>query len=109
MIIMVISISNLDILAMIREAPAVKVRQNLGEMLNEVRYKHDSIVIHKDGQPVAALVDIGLFERIRAMEERFTRLTDGIRAALAPLDDAALEQVIDEAVRDARKVGAGNQ
>ena len=94
---------------MIREAAAVKVRQNLGEMLNEVRYKHDSIVIHKDGQPVAALVDIGLFERIRAMEERFTRLTDGIRAALAPLDDAALEAVVDEAVRDARKAGAGNQ
>ena len=94
---------------MIREASAVKVRQNLGEMLNEVHYKHDSIVIDKDGQQVAALVDIGLFERIRAMEERFTRLTDGIRAALAPLDDAELEAVVDETVRDARKAGAGNQ
>lgn len=94
---------------MIREAPAVKVRQNLGEMLNEVRYKHDSIVIHKDGEPVAALVDIGLFERIRAMEDRFARLTDGIRAALAPMDDAALENVIDEAItstRAKRKAGA---
>ena len=108
MIIMVISINTLDVPAMIREAAAVKVRQNLGEMLNEVRYKHDSIVIHKDGQPVAALVDIGLFERIRAMEERFTKLTDGIRTALAPLDDAALEQVIDEAVRDAREAGVSN-
>ncbi len=94
---------------MIREAAAVKVRQNLGEMLNEVRYKHDSIVIHKDGQPVAALVDMGLFERIRAMEERFTRLTDGIRAAFAPLDDTVLEQVIDEAVSDARKASAGGK
>jgi len=87
---------------MIREAPAVKVRQNLGEMLNEVRYKHDSIVIHKDGEPVAALVAIGLFERIRAMEDRFARLTDGIRAALAPLDDAALDDVIDEAITSSR-------
>ena len=96
---------------MIREAPAVKVRQNLGEMLNEVRYKHDSIVIHKDGEPVAALVDIGLFERIRAMEDRFGRLTDGIRAALAPLDDAALEAVIDEAIsasRTANKAGTAS-
>ncbi|MBM3341617.1 MAG: type II toxin-antitoxin system Phd/YefM family antitoxin [Betaproteobacteria bacterium] len=93
---------------MIRESPAVKVRQNLGEMLNEVRYKRDSIVIHKDGEPVAALVDIALFERIRAMEERFTRLTDGIRAALAPLDDVELEKAIDDAVRDARKAGASS-
>lgn len=93
---------------MIREATAVKVRQNLGEMLNEVRYKHDSIVIHKDGEPVAALVDIGLFERIRAMEDRFARLTDGIRSALAPMDDDALAEVIDEAIsltRAARKAG----
>ena len=27
---------------MIRESPAVKVRQNLGEMLNEVRYKREN-------------------------------------------------------------------
>ncbi|MBX3663397.1 MAG: type II toxin-antitoxin system prevent-host-death family antitoxin [Burkholderiales bacterium] len=88
---------------MIREAPAVKVRQNLGEMLNEVQYKRDSVVILKDGKPVAALVDIGLFERIQAMEARFTELTNKIRAAFAHLSDDELDSLIDEAVEYARR------
>jgi len=88
---------------MIREAPAVKVRQNLGELLNEVQYKRDSVVILKDGKPVAALVDIGLFERIQAMEARFTELTNKIQAAFAELSDDELDSLIDEAVEYARR------
>jgi prevent-host-death family protein len=34
-------------------------------MLNQVQYRNDSIVINKDGKPVAALVDAELFARIR--------------------------------------------
>ncbi len=88
---------------MIREAPAVKVRQNLGELLNEVQYKRDSVVILKDGKPVAALVDIGLFERIRAMEARFTEITDRMQAAFAGMTDAEIEALVDEAVAYARQ------
>ena len=42
---------------MITEVNAVNFRQNLGEMLNQVQYRNDSIVIKKDGRPVAALID----------------------------------------------------
>lgn len=37
---------------MITKTSAVSFRQNLGEMLNQVQYRHDSIVINKDGKPV---------------------------------------------------------
>ena len=50
-------------------------RQNLGEMLNQVQYRNNSIVISKDGKPVAALVDAELFARIRRMRERFDALS----------------------------------
>ena len=40
-------------------------------MLNQVQYRHDSIVINKEGKPVAALVDARLFERIRNMQASF--------------------------------------
>ena len=40
---------------MITEISAVTFRQNLGEMLNQVQYRNDSIVINKDGKPVAVL------------------------------------------------------
>jgi PHD/YefM family antitoxin component YafN of YafNO toxin-antitoxin module len=42
---------------MITETNAVTFRQNLGEMLNLVQYRRDSVLIHKDGKTVAALVD----------------------------------------------------
>ena len=35
---------------MITEVSAVNFRQNLGEMLNQVQYRNDSIVINKDGE-----------------------------------------------------------
>ena len=40
---------------MITQTSAVAFRQNLGEMLNQVQYRHDSVVINKDGKPVTEL------------------------------------------------------
>lgn len=70
---------------MITEVSAVNFRQNLGEMLNQVQYRNDSIVINKDGKPVAVLVDAELFARIRRMRERFEALSDRIAEAYAPV------------------------
>ena len=38
---------------MIFQTSVVVFRQNLGEMLNQVQYRQDHIVISKDGKPVA--------------------------------------------------------
>lgn len=73
---------------MITETSAVNFRQNLGEMLNRVQYRHDSVVIKKDGKPVAALVDARLFERIRRMQGRFDALCHRIEAGFAVLPEA---------------------
>lgn len=88
---------------MITQVSAVNFRQNLGEMLNRVQYRNDSIVIHKDGKPVAALVDAELFARIRRMRERFDALSGRIAAAYAdvPMEQGLAE--IDAAVAAERK------
>jgi prevent-host-death family protein len=78
---------------MIKEVSAVNFRQNLGEMLNQVQYRGDSIVINKDGKPVAALVDAELFARIRRMRDRFDALSNRIAKAYreVPLEDGLKE------------------
>jgi prevent-host-death family protein len=88
---------------MISEVSAVNFRQNLGEMLNQVQYRNDSIVINKDGKPVAALVDAELFARIRRMRERFDALSTRIADAYAdvPADEGMAE--IDAAVARNRR------
>jgi prevent-host-death family protein len=88
---------------MIREATAMKVRQNLGELLNEVQYRRDSVLVTRGGKPVAALVDIGLFEKIRLLENEFDRLTAELARAYEGIDPETATKEIDEAVKAARR------
>jgi prevent-host-death family protein len=87
---------------MVTEVTAVNFRKNLGEMLNQVQYRNDSIIISKDGKPVAALVDAELFARIRRMRDRFDALSARIAEAYAevPIDEGLAE--IDAAVATER-------
>lgn len=87
---------------MIKETSAVNFRQNLGEMLNQVQYRRDAIVINKDGRPVAALVDARLFERIRRMQSRFDELARRIEAGYGTLPEAEGLAEIDAAVAQER-------
>lgn len=83
---------------MITETSAVTFRQNLGEMLNRVQYRHDSVVINKDGKPVAALVDARLFERIRRMQDRVEALCQRVEAGYASVPEADGMEEIQAAV-----------
>ena len=90
---------------MISETNAVAFRQNLGDMLNQVQYRHDSIVIKRDGKPVAALVDARLFERIRRLQARFEALCERIEAGYAGIPAAEGLAEIDVAVAASRAEG----
>jgi prevent-host-death family protein len=87
---------------MITETSAVNFRQNLGEMLNHVQYRHDSVIINKDGKPVAVLIDAQLFERIRRMQERFDALCKRIEDGFADMPEQDGLAEIDAAVQAER-------
>ena len=87
---------------MVTETSAVAFRQNLGEMINQVQYRHDSIVINKDGRPVAALIDARLFARIRRMQQRFDELTARLAAAYAAVPAEEGMQEIEQAAARVR-------
>lgn len=91
---------------MIKEASAMKVRQNLGDLLNEVQYRKGRILITKAGKPVAALVDVALFERIQRLDEEFEKLTDALADAFKDVPSEEGTKWIDEAVRAAREKAA---
>ena len=83
---------------MITETSAVCFQQNLSEMLNQVQYRHDSVIINKDGKPVAALVDARLFERIRRMQTRFDALCQRIESGFSNVPEIDGMAEIDAAV-----------
>jgi prevent-host-death family protein len=86
-----------------REATTMNVRQNLGELLSQVKYRGDSVVVTKDGKPVAALVDYALYERIRRLRESFVALTDKLAHVYADVPAETAEAEIDAAVRHVRR------
>jgi prevent-host-death family protein len=87
---------------MVTEVNAVHFRQNLGEMLNQVQYRNASIVINKDGKPVAALVDAELFARIRRMQDRFDELSRQVADDFAVVPEEQGMAEIDAAVAEVR-------
>lgn len=88
---------------MIREATAMTVRQHLGDLLNEVRYRRAKVVITKAGKPVAALVDIETFERLRKSDEEFEHLRTEIADAFADFTEDEIGALVDEAVEATRR------
>ena len=88
---------------MLREATAMNVRQNLGELLNGVQYRHDSIVITKAGKPVAALVDMATFERMRRKNDgKFERAWAQIAKGFEDLSEDEVEKLAAQALKEAR-------
>ena len=88
---------------MIRETSAMTVRQKFGELLNEVQYRRDRVLITKAGKPVAALIDMTLFDKLRKLDEEFEELTGEIRQAFEKVPPKKGTALIDAAVRAARK------
>ena len=82
------------------------VRQRLGDLLNEVRYRRGQIVITKAGKPVAALVDIETFERLRRSDEELESLRAEIAEAFRNRAEHEVGALIDEAVAHAQSARA---
>lgn len=88
---------------MIREITAMDARKNFGELLNEVKYRHDSVLIKKAGKPIAALIDVDLFEKIRVLKYQFDSLTYEIGKAYKGVSVEDAEDEIKEAVKKSKE------
>lgn len=89
-------------LSMMYTESAMKVRQNLGEILNKVQYRHDSVLITKADRPVAALIDIALYKKIRQMRDTFEKLTNKLSKTYANVETSIAENEISDAIKAVR-------
>lgn len=87
---------------MLIEATAMKVRQNFGELINQVQYRNASVEITKSSKPVAALINIELFDKIQFMKKEFERLTAKFQSSFKSDGIKESEALIDEAVKRVR-------
>jgi len=78
---------------MIREMSLGDVRKNFGDIINEVRYRHDSVLLQKNGKSIAALVDIELFDKLKSLKAQFSNLTNELAHTY---DNVSLNEAEDE-------------
>ncbi len=87
---------------MVKKVPAMKVRDNLGQLLDEVYYRGDEVVIERAGKAMAILVPVGRYEQYqRERRDRF-KILDQIKARARRIPAKRLDSTIAEGVRASR-------
>ncbi len=81
---------------------ALKVRQNLGQLINEIYYRGDEFIIKRAGKPMAALVTIEDYQKLIALKKKYFKVFDSIQAKniAASFDEVAKD--VAEAIRKVR-------
>ena len=86
---------------MLKKISAMKARQNLGQLLNEVSIRGDAYIIERAGKPLAALVDMERFQQLQEDQEAALQSVRNIWKKMAGADAQELQGAIEEAGRTA--------
>ncbi len=93
---------------MIKKVTALKARQQLGTMLEEVFYRGDQYIIERSGKPMAAVVPVAQLEEWHKRRERFFEMVDTMRDT-TDADPDDIEDDIQEAVQAVRSTSSDRQ
>ena len=64
----------------VRTINAVKAREKFGQLLDEVYYKGDLVIIERDGRPMAAIIPLGQLEALQKIHNQPKPGHDTIKA-----------------------------
>ena len=88
---------------MLKKVNALKARQNLGQLLEEVYYQGDHYIIERAGKPMAAVVPVWFVEAWQKRREEFFAMVDAAREANKEVPIEVIEQEVAEAVQQVRR------
>jgi prevent-host-death family protein len=88
---------------MLKTVSAVKVRQNLGEVMNEVALRDDEYIVERAGKPLVAIIPIEKYLSMKRERDEFFRMYDAMQAEVADEDAANIDRDIEEALAAARR------
>ena len=88
--------------SVIKKVSALKARQNLGQLLEEVYYKGDQYVIERAGKPMAAVVPVWQLEEWQRRRERFFGAVEELQQQNQEVEPEVIEQEVRKAIRAVR-------
>jgi prevent-host-death family protein len=86
----------------VKKVNALKARQNLGQLLEEVYYKGDQYIIERAGKPMAAVVPIWQLEEWQKRRARFFSMVQDTQAQNQEVPPEVIAQEVREAVQAVR-------
>jgi len=86
-----------------KKISAIKARQNLGQLLNEVSIKGDSFIIERAGKPLAALVDLESWQKIQQDRDSALAALQGVWKKMEGANVQEVNETIGKAIKAARK------
>src|SRR5205809_750035 len=88
--------------SMVKKVNALKARQNLGQLLEEVYYKGDQFVIERAGKPMAAVVPLWQLEEWQKRREQFFAAVEEVQQHNQKVKPEVIEKEVREAIRAVR-------
>jgi prevent-host-death family protein len=89
---------------MLKKLSAMKARQNLGQVMNEVSLKGNDYVIERAGKPLVAIISMEKYRILKKEREETFRDLGRIWEKMEKENPEIVEKTIDEAVKSARNL-----
>lgn len=86
---------------MLKTVSAIKVRQNLGHVMNEVSLKDDEYIVERSGKPLVAIIPIEKYLNMTGKRKEFFRLYESLQGSV--VDSSSVDADITEALAAARQ------
>ncbi|MGO9016767.1 MAG: type II toxin-antitoxin system Phd/YefM family antitoxin [Syntrophobacteraceae bacterium] len=91
---------------MLKKISAMKVRQNLGQVMNEVALRGDDYVVERAGKPLVAIIPMEKYRKLQGYLDDFWGEVKSFQQSVRDVDPKELDAAIEEAVLAAKKVTA---
>ena len=89
---------------MLKKISAMKARQNLGQIMNEVSLKGDDYIIERAGKPLVAVVSMKKFQALQRDRDEAISGLEQIWEKMKDESPKTVTKTINEAVEAARSV-----
>jgi len=88
---------------MFKTISALKARQNLGQVMNEVAIKGDDYIIERAGKPLVAVIPIEKYQSLQQEWDEFFESVSAMSANIKEENYEIVDRLVDEVVRAYRK------
>ena len=83
---------------------ALKARQNLGQVMNEVSLKGNDYIVERAGKPVVAIISMEKYQNLQEERQKAFQDLDQIWEKMKDEDPKAVEKIVSQAVQAVRKI-----